>query len=163
MSTETRASEHTGKFRPSMFVTPTCNSHGRAREDGTPIDLSSYNYRRAARDAVHFAALMDQWWQNLQRVVGWNVQYFATVEPQKHNSPHLHAVMRGSIPHEVIRQVTAATYHQVWWPAHDELIYGGDYLPAWNTNRKAFVDSETRHHSRRGMTPWRPWNSRRTW
>lgn len=81
MSTETRASEHTGKFRPSMFVTPTCNSHGRAREDGTPIDLSSYNYRRAARDAVHFAALMDQWWQNLQRVVGWNVQYFATVEP----------------------------------------------------------------------------------
>ncbi len=42
-----------------------------------------YDYRRAARDAVHFAALVDRCWQNLRRCVGWDVQYFATVEPQK--------------------------------------------------------------------------------
>ena len=96
------------------------------RDDGTPVDPASYDYRRAARDAVHFAALVDRWWQNLRRVVGWDVQYFATVEPQKRCAPHLHAAIRGSMPHEVLRQVTAATYHQVWWPAHDELVYDGD-------------------------------------
>ena len=73
------------------------------REDGTPVDPGSYDYRRAARDAVHFAALVDRWWQNLRRVVGWDVQYFATVEPQKRCAPHLHAAIRGSVPHEVLR------------------------------------------------------------
>ena len=113
--------EFAGRFRPSMFVTLTCDSYGPVRDDGTPRDPSSYDYRRAARDAVHFASLVDRWWQNLRRCVGWDVQYFATVEPQKRVAPHLHAAIRGSIPHEVLREVTAATYHQVWWPAHDEL------------------------------------------
>jgi hypothetical protein len=112
------------------------------RDDGTPVDPRSYDYRRAARDAVHFAALVDRWWQNLRRVVGWDVQYFATVEPQKRVAPHLHAAIRGSMPHEVLRQVTAATYHQVWWPAHDELVYAGNELPVWKDGR--FVDPTTR-------------------
>ena len=87
-----------------MFVTLTCDSYGRVRDDGTPVDPASYDYRRAARDAVHFAALVDRWWQNLRRCVGWDVQYFATVEPQKRVAPHLHAAIRGSIPHELLRQ-----------------------------------------------------------
>ncbi|PRX47069.1 hypothetical protein B0I33_106166 [Prauserella shujinwangii] len=62
--------EYAGKFRPSMFVTLTCDTYGRVRDDGTPVDPSSYDYRRAARDAVHFSALIDRWWQNLRRVVG---------------------------------------------------------------------------------------------
>jgi hypothetical protein len=43
---------------------------------------------------------------------------------------------------QVLRQVTAATYHQVWWPAHDELVYDGGHLPVWEEGR--FVDPDTR-------------------
>ena len=39
-------------FRPSMFVTLTCPSYGRVREDGTPADPGSYDYAGAARDAL---------------------------------------------------------------------------------------------------------------
>ncbi|TKG63802.1 replication initiator [Prauserella endophytica] len=142
--------EYAGRFRPSMFVTLTCDTYGRVREDGTPVDPASYDYRRAARDAVHFSSLVDRWWQNLRRVVGWDVQYFATVEPQKRTAPHLHAAIRGSISHEVIRQVTAATYHQVWWPAHDRLVYDGDQVPVWDSRTACFVDPDTR----RPLTEW---------
>jgi hypothetical protein len=145
--------EYAGRFRPSMFVTLTCDSYGRVRADGTPVDPGSYDYRRAARDAVHFSSLVDRWWQNLRRVAGWDVQYFATVEPQKRAAPHLHAAIRGSLPHDVLRQVTAATYHQVWWPAHDEPIYGqhtGRDLPIWNPDQRAFLDPDTRQP----LTPW---------
>ncbi|GAA3620845.1 hypothetical protein GCM10022267_03760 [Lentzea roselyniae] len=134
--------EFAGAFRPSMFVTLTLDTYGKVRDDGTPIDPDSYDYRRAARDAVHFASLVDRWWQNLRRVVGWDVQYFATVEPQKRAAPHLHAALRGSIPHEVIRLVTAATYHQVWWPKHDERVYV-NRLPVWDSNAKTFIDPDT--------------------
>jgi len=149
VSNMTIGREYAGRFRPSMFVTLTCDSYGRVHNDGTPVDPDSYDYRRAARDAVHFASLVDRWWQNLRRVVGWDVQYFATVEPQKRAAPHLHAALRGSIPHEVIRQVTAATYHQVWWPQHDQPIYGGAALPVWDANRATFIDPDTRQPLRR--------------
>jgi hypothetical protein len=142
--------EYAGRFRPSMFVTLTCPSYGRVHHDGIPVDPDAYDYRRAARDAVHFASLVDRWWQNLRRVAGWEVQYFATVEPQRRAAPHLHTALRGSIPHEVIRQVTAATYHQVWWPQHDHLVYAPGRLPVWEPHIKAFVDPETRHP----LTPW---------
>jgi hypothetical protein len=56
-------------------------------------------------------------------------------------APHLHTAVRGSIAHEVIRQVTAATYHQVWWPNHDELIHT-DRLPVWDMRAETFVDPE---------------------
>jgi len=45
------------QFRPSLFITLTCPSYGRVSEDGTPADPDSYDYVRAARDALHFAAL----------------------------------------------------------------------------------------------------------
>ncbi|WP_033435082.1 replication initiator [Saccharothrix syringae] len=76
--------EYAGGFRPSMFVTLTLDTYGKVRDDGTPVDPNTYDYRRAARDAVHFASLVDRWWQNLRRVVGWDVQYFATVESGDH-------------------------------------------------------------------------------
>ena len=71
------------QFRPSMFVTLTCPSYGRVREDGTPADPAAYDYQRAARDALHFAALFDRFVQNLRRFLGYEVQYFAAVEPQR--------------------------------------------------------------------------------
>ncbi|MYW94306.1 replication initiator protein [Amycolatopsis rubida] len=136
--------EFAGRFRPSMFVTLTCDTYGRVRPDGSPVNPATYDYRRAARDAVHFAALVDRWWQNLRRVVGFDVQYFATVEPQKRAAPHLHAALRGSISHDVIRLVTEATYHQVWWPNHDQILYAGDRKPLWDPDMRAFVDPDSR-------------------
>ena len=76
-------------FRPSMFLTLTCPSYGRVRDDGTPADPGSYDYARAARDALHFAALFDRFMQNLRRFLGYDVQYFAAVEPQRRLAPHI--------------------------------------------------------------------------
>ncbi|WP_435818348.1 replication initiator [Amycolatopsis keratiniphila] len=143
VSSATVGREYAGKFRPSMFVTLTCDTYGPVRSDGSPVNPSTYDYRRAARDAVHFSALVDRWWQNLRSVVGWDVQYFATVEPQRRAAPHLHTALRGSISHEVIRMVTEATYHQVWWPDHDEIVYT-DREPLWDMDSRSFVDPDTR-------------------
>jgi hypothetical protein len=158
---------YAGRYRPSIFLTLTTDSYGpvhssrvrngrrvpcgcgefHAPDDsvlGTPLDPDTYDYRRAARDAVHFSAVIDRFWQNLRRCVGWEVQYFAAVEPQKRQAPHLHAAIRGSIPRATLRQVAAATYHQVWWPSHDEQKYTGDRLPVWDLDRQGFVDPDTR-------------------
>lgn len=31
-----------------------------------------------------------------------------------------------------LRQITVATYHQVWWPAHDDLVHAGERVPVWD-------------------------------
>jgi hypothetical protein len=61
---------YAGRFRPSLFVTATLGSYGPVRSDGTPVDPDQYDYRRAARDAVHFSRLVDRFVQNLRRFVG---------------------------------------------------------------------------------------------
>ena len=94
-------------YRPSTFATLTMPSYGPVGPDGAPVDPGTYDYRRAARDAVHFGALVDRFWQNLRRACGWPVQYFAAVEPQKRLAPHLHAAIRGTTPRRLIRQVVA--------------------------------------------------------
>ena len=103
-------------FRPSLFVTLTCPSYGRVCEDGAPADPDTYDYTRAARDALHFAALFDRFIQNLRRLVGYDLQYFAAIEPQRRLAPHVHIAIRGTISRAELREVIAATYHQVWWP-----------------------------------------------
>ena len=128
-------------YRPSMFLTLTLPSYGRVTTTGVPVDSSSYNYRRAARDAMHFPKLVDRFWQNLRRCAGYQVPYFAAIEAQRRLAPHLHAAVRGTIPRKVIREVRAATYHQVWWPPHDEATYT-DSLPIW-TDRSGYVDPHT--------------------
>ena len=130
-------------FRPSTFLTLTLPSYGRVRADGTPVDRDAYDYRHAARDALHFSSLLDRFWQNLRRAAGWNVQYFATVEPQKRGAAHLHAAVRGTMPRTLVRQVAAATYHQVWWPAHDEPSYPVDAAPVWDHNTAGYLDPAT--------------------
>ena len=117
---------------PSMFLTLTCDSYGKVLEDGTPADPASYDYRRAARDAIHFAALVDRFIQNLRRFLGYDVQYFAAVEPQKRLAPHVHLAIRGTVSRADLRQVLAATYHQVWWPSTDVVRFDGDQLPVWH-------------------------------
>ena len=106
-------------FRPSMFVTLTCPSYGRVDDDGAPADPAAYDYDRAARDALTFAALFDRFIQNLRRYLGYDVQYFAAVEPQRRLAPHVHIAIRGTVSRAELRRVLAATYHQVWWPEHD--------------------------------------------
>jgi len=71
------------RYRPSMFLTLTCDSYGKVHNDGTPVDPAAYDYVRAARDAIHFAALFDRFIQNMRRVLGYEAQYFGGVEPQK--------------------------------------------------------------------------------
>jgi hypothetical protein len=100
-----------------MFLTLTCDTYGKVRDDGTPADPARYDYQRAARDAVHFPALFDRLIQNLRRYLGYDVQYFAAIEPQKRLAPHAHIAFRGAISRADLRQVIAATYHQVWWPS----------------------------------------------
>jgi Replication initiator protein, pSAM2 len=125
-----------GRYRPSTFLTLTLDTYDRVDSHGAAVDPDRYDYRRAARDAIHFPALLDRFWQNTRRCVGWDVQYFGTVEPQKRGAPHYHAAIRGAIPRTELRAITAATYHQVWWPAHDELVYGGERLPVWDPRAK---------------------------
>lgn len=142
-------SNKTGQtYRPSMFLTLTLPSYGRVRAGGVPVDPSSYDYRRAALDALHFPKLMDRFWQNLRRCAGFNVQYFATIEGQLRGAPHLHAAMRGAIPRELLRQVTAATYAHVWWPTvdPDHPTYDPDagQAPAWDGRHGCYVDPDTR-------------------
>ncbi|MDQ3764557.1 MAG: replication initiator protein [Actinomycetota bacterium] len=132
-----------GRYRPSTFLTLTLDSYGRVGSTGAAVDPDTYDYRRAARDAIHFPALLDRFWQNTRRCVGWDVQYFGTVEPQKRGAPHFHAAIRGAIPRAELREITAATYHQVWWPAHDQLVYTDDRLPVWDAQTKGFTDPDT--------------------
>jgi hypothetical protein len=138
------------RFRPSMFVTLTLPSYGRVRADGTPEDPGSYDYDRAAMDAITFGRLVDRFVQNLRRVAGYKVQYFAAVEPQRRLAMHVHFAIRGTIPRRVIRQVVAATYHQVWWPdpAARPAIYSPRHRPVWDATiheeRGGYVDPDTR-------------------
>jgi hypothetical protein len=118
-------------YRPSMFVTLTLDSHGPVTAEGAPVHPASYDYRRAAMDALHFSKLVDRFMQNLRRCAGYKVQYFATVEAQRRLAPHLHAAIRGAIPRKIVRQVRAATYHQIWWPLHHTPVYDGARLPVW--------------------------------
>ena len=108
-------------FRPSMFLTLTCSTYGLVRDDGTPADPASYDYTRTARDALAFAALFDRFIQNLRRFLGYDLQYFAAIEPQRRLAPHIHIAFRGTISRADLRRVLAATYHQVWWHHHHPL------------------------------------------
>ena len=130
-------------FRPSLFVTLTCPSYGRVREDGTPVDPARYDYSQAARDALHFAALFDRFMQNLRRFLGYDVQYFAAVEPQKRLAPHVHLALRGTVSRTELRQVLAATYHQVWWPDTSTVRFGDGELPVWDEATGNYLDPAT--------------------
>src|ERR1022692_1409343 len=131
------------KFRPSMFLTLTCSPYGKVGPDGTPADPESYDYQRAARDALHFAALFDRFIQNLRRFLGYDLQYFAVVDPQRRLAPHVHLAIRGTVSRNELRQVIAATYHQAWWPATGEARFDGDRLPAWHEASGNYLDPVT--------------------
>ncbi|MGW4739005.1 replication initiator [Nocardia xishanensis] len=157
-----------GKYRPSTFWTLTMGSYGRINRvwdpeggkdkrgawvsDGSPVDPESYDYARAARDIMHMKTLFDHWIINLRRAVGWDVQYWASVEPQKRGAPHIHLAIRGSIPTKLLYAVTAATYRNIWWPHFDpdNEVYTDGHMPVWDHQAGTFVDPRTR----RALTGW---------
>ena len=49
--------------------------------------------------------------------------------------PHLHLAMRGTVSRVELRQVAAATYHQVWWPQCNRVLYDC-VLPTWDPDRE---------------------------
>jgi hypothetical protein len=130
-------------FRPSLFITLTCPSYGRVTSQGTPVDPAAYDYTSAARDALHFAALFDRFMQNLRRFVGYDIQYFAAVEPQRRLAPHVHIAMRGTVSRAELREVIAATYHQVWWPSTDTVRFDGNHLAVWDEDKATYLDPDT--------------------
>src|SRR4051794_30659012 len=119
--------------QPSMWLTLTLDSYGHvhgqrnsaggkaipcpcrrihADEDpllGVPVDPNTYDYRRAAWDAVHFARLLDRYWQNLRRCVGWNVQYAGCVEPQKRLAPPATFPTPGPTPPQIWEKAAPPT------------------------------------------------------
>jgi hypothetical protein len=101
------------EYRQSMFLTFTLPSYGPVTVTGAPRDPGSYDYRRAALDALHFPKQVDRLWQNIRRGAGFRVQYFAAIEAQRRLAPHLHAAMRGVITRQLLRQVVAGTYVQL--------------------------------------------------
>ncbi|PKV78938.1 replication initiator [Nocardia fluminea] len=143
-----------GKIRPSAFFTLTLDSFGAINRvhdpatndlvsDGSPRDPDSYDYARQARDTIHMARLFSKFIENLRRAVGWNVQYFATVEPQRRGAPHLHVALRGSFSKKLLYQVTAATYVNIWWPHFDKPVYGDGRMPVWDYSAGTFADPRT--------------------
>jgi hypothetical protein len=126
-----------------MFVTLTLGSYGRVISgSGTPANPSRYNYRKAAIEALLFPRLFDRWVQNLRRCAGYRVQYFGAIEPQRRLAPHIHLAIRGAIPRQVIKDVTRATYLQVWWPRFDMPV-DFDELPVWDRRTMNYVEPST--------------------
>ena len=134
----------TGKqYRPSMFATCTLPSYGPVLPSGAPKQPGTYDYRRAALDALHFSKLCGRLWANLRRCAGFNVQYFSVIEAQKRGAPHLHATIRGAIPRAIFRQVVAATDYALWWPSFDQVHYDNDRLPEWTGPEYGYADPDT--------------------
>jgi hypothetical protein len=154
-------------YRPSTLVTVTLGSHGDVHQMvrrggylapckcgrlhgfkdallGTPIDPETYDYRAAALDAIHLPRVLDRFWQNLRRAVGWNVQYAGAVELQRRLAPHAHYAVRGTMPRKLVRQVAEATYHQVWWPQFKQMRFTPDAAPVWDAEAVSYVDPQTR-------------------
>jgi Replication initiator protein, pSAM2 len=51
--------------------------------------------------------------------------------------------IRGTLSRAELRQVLAATYHQVWWPSADEIRFGDGDLPVWHEASGNYLDPAT--------------------
>ena len=55
----------------------------------------------------------------------------------------MHIAIRGTISRAELREVIAATYHQVWWPSTDSVKYDGGHLPVWDEHTRTYLDPDT--------------------
>jgi hypothetical protein len=58
-------------------------------------------------------------------------------------APHVHIAIRGTISRAELREVLAATYHQVWWPSTSTVRFDGSHLPAWDEHTATYLDPAT--------------------
>ncbi len=58
-------------------------------------------------------------------------------------APHVHIAIRGTISRAELREVIAATYHQVWWLSTNAVKYDGDCLPVWDEHTRTYIDPDT--------------------
>ena len=154
-------------YRPSMILTTTLPSFGtvhtgrrmrRGRLEpcdcgqlhgerdgllGAPIDAEQYDYRGQALALIFFPHLLDRFWQNYRRAAGWKIAYAGVVEMQRRLATHAHLAVRGTVPRALTRQVTEATYHQVWWPHFDTATYSVDRPPVWDEDMTCYLDPKT--------------------
>ena len=129
-------------FRPSMFITLTwpgsaASPRTAPRPTRAPTTISGRPGMRCTSRRC-----WSRFTQNLRRVLSYEAQYF-TIEPQKRLAPHVHVAMRGTLSRTELRQIIAATYHQVWWPSTDQIRFEGDYLPVWYEARGGYLDPAT--------------------
>ena len=75
--------------------------------------------------------------------MGYDLQYFAAIEPQRRLAPHIHLAMRGTVSRADLRRVLAATYHQIWWPDTSVVRFDGDELPVWDEQTATYLDPAT--------------------
>lgn len=68
------------RYRPSMFLTLTCDGYGKVTGDGTPVDPASYDYQRAARDALHS--------KDASRCIGYLTKYLTKQVADCHTPRH---------------------------------------------------------------------------
>jgi hypothetical protein len=52
--------------------------------------------------------------------------------------------IRGTVSRAELRQIIAATYHQVWWPPTDDVRFDGDRMPVWHEALEVFAANVTR-------------------
>ena len=97
------------EYRPSMFVTLTLPSYGKVRH-GVPVDPDTYDYRRAALDAVLFARLVDRFWDNLRRVAGLQGAVLRRRRSRSSGWPPTSTPRSGARSPAVIKDTAKATY-----------------------------------------------------
>jgi Replication initiator protein, pSAM2 len=137
---------HNGaRMRRGQLAACYCGSlHGEADPLlGTPIEVSTYDYREHALALIFFPHLLDRFWQNYRRAIGWKIQYAGAVEMQRRLATHAHFAVRGTAPRRLTRLTAAATYHQVWWPPVDVMHYTADRPPVWDESEQSYVDPRT--------------------
>ena len=77
------------------------------------------------------------------RFLGYDLQYFAAIEPQRRLAPHVHIAIRGTVSRTEPRHVLAATYHQVWWPPTSTIRHDNTNLPVWHDATGRYLDPAT--------------------
>lgn len=105
---------------------------------GTPLNVQAYDYR--AHALLSFPRVLDRFWQNYRRAARWKIAYAGAVEMQRRLASHAHYAVWGTIPRTLTKQVAAATYHQMWWPAFDTPVYDVDRPPVWDEQQRSYVD-----------------------
>ena len=116
---------------------PRCSSRSppRLRKDhpwhGHTAELARVRLPPRSPRRPALPAALDRWFQNLRRCAGYKVQCFGAVEGQRRLARHFHVAIRGGIPRAVIKEVTRATYQQIWWPQMSSPVYV-DQLPEWD-------------------------------